>query len=96
MIFIVSVQGAIDSIVSVRRNNRKHNLDVSVFSYGMLQIFRISAVGQLQARLNLRGFHRLMKKEVYYIPIALLLHRVGERGKRACSPLKSRIKMNAF
>jgi hypothetical protein len=53
------VQGAIDSIVSVRRNNRKHNRDVSVFSYGMLQIFRISAVGQLQARLNLRGFHRL-------------------------------------
>jgi hypothetical protein len=35
--------------------------------YGMLQIFRISGMGQLQWRLNLRVFLWLMKKAIYYI-----------------------------
>jgi hypothetical protein len=51
----------------------------------MLKIFRISATGQQPARLNSRVFHRPMKKGVYYIPIAFLLHRVGKRGKRAAA-----------
>jgi hypothetical protein len=36
---------------------------------------------QLQARINSRGFHRPMKRDVYYMPIALLIHKVGEIGK---------------
>lgn len=39
--------------------------------YGMLQIFRISGMGQLQWRLNLRVFLWLMKKAIYYIPRCL-------------------------
>ena len=82
---------------------RKEKYAGEAVRYGMLKNFRISGIGQLQARLNLRVFHRPMKNAVYYMPKSKSLLAAGawsltrmvstKRGnirKGACAPLKSR------